>query len=91
MTDALFASDALPLAVGALLVAEALALSVWMRRTGRRAQIAALFTFLASGAAFAAALYFHRRTEGGATGFALAMMTAFAMHVWHVLLLSRRR
>lgn len=91
MTDALFASDAFPVAVGALILAEALVLSAWMRRTGRRAQTAALFTFLAAGAAFAGALYFHRRPDGDETGFALAMMTAFAMHVWHVLLLSRRR
>ena len=91
MTEGLFASDAFPIAVGTLIVVEALMLSAWMRRSGRRANVPALLTFLASGAAFAAALYFHRRADGDAVGFALSMITAFAMHVWHVLLLARPR
>lgn len=91
MTDALFASDAFPVAVGTLIAVEAVLLSMWMRRSGRGAHVAALLTFLASGAAFAAALYFHRRADGGTIGFALAMSAAFAMHVWHVMLLARVR
>ncbi len=91
MTEGLFSSDVFPVAVGALIVVEAVVLSAWMRRTGRNANLLALLTFLGSGAAFAAALYFHRRADGGTVGFALSMITAFAMHAYHVLLLSRRR
>lgn len=80
--------DALPLALLGVLALEALALLWWRHRTGRGPASAPTLTFLGAGAGFAAALLFHRRA-GGAAGFALAMLLALGMHLWHLQQLAR--
>lgn len=90
MTDAFFASDAFPLAIAALIVAEAAMLAIWMKRSGREARIPVMLAFLASGLAFASALYFHRRPNG-TEGFAFSMCVAFAAHAATIVQLARHR
>ncbi|HYW31908.1 MAG TPA: hypothetical protein VE869_10415 [Gemmatimonas sp.] len=83
-------SDALPIAVVGLILIEAGVLLAWHRRTANGLRPMLLFSFLGAGCALVAALYFHRRPDGGAVGFALSMLAALALHVWHVALLARR-
>lgn len=86
----LLRSDALPVAILALIVVEGIALILWHRRTGRGPRPALTLSFLGAGFALMAALYFHRRDDGSYLGFALAMVVALLMHVWHVAQLARR-
>ncbi len=83
-------SDALPIAIVGLMFIEAGVLLAWHRRRANGLRPMLLFSFLGAGGALMAALYFHRRPEGGALGFALAMLAALVLHVWHVALLARR-
>lgn len=87
--SALLGSDLLPLGAIALIAVEAVLLVSRHRRTGRGPAPDVTLTFLASGAALMAALYFHRRPDGLA-GFGLAMTAALGLHLWHLARLARR-
>jgi hypothetical protein len=78
-----------PLAALAVIVVEAVVLWQRFQRTGRGPAPALAMSFLASGAALMAALYFHRRPNG-TVGFGLAMTAALALHLWHLARLARR-
>jgi hypothetical protein len=84
----LLASDLVPLAALGVIGLEAIVLLVRHRRTGRGPAPRVVVSFLASGAALMAALYFHRRPDGVA-GFGLAMTAALGLHLWHLARLSR--
>lgn len=88
--SALFDADAFPLVVLALIVLEGLALFARHRRTGRGPAPSLIFSFLGAGFALVVALYFHRCAEYAPFGFALAMLAALVVHVWHLVQLARR-
>jgi hypothetical protein len=87
---AFLASDALPLAILALIVAEGVALTVWRRRSGRGPAPGVAWSFLGAGFALVAALWLQRRVAEASGPFALALLAALLFHVWHLVLLSRR-
>lgn len=86
---ALLTSDVVPLAALGVIALEGVVLLVRHRRTGRGPAPGLTVSFLASGAALMAALYFHRRPDGVA-GFGLAMTAALGLHLWHLARLARR-
>jgi hypothetical protein len=85
---ALLESDLVPLVAIAVLALEGVVL---LRPSigARRIPADLVASFLASGAALLAALYFHRR-PGGALGFGVAMTAALVLHLWHLARLARR-
>jgi hypothetical protein len=83
-------SDALPMAIVGMILIEGGLLLAWHRRTQNGLRPALLFSFLGAGLALVSALYFHRRPDSGAAGFALSMLAALVFHLWHVALLARR-
>jgi hypothetical protein len=47
-------------------------------------------SFLGAGGSLVAAMIFHRRPEPSPEGFALAMLAALVIHLWHIIVLLRR-
>lgn len=88
--SALLNGDAFPLVVLAVIVVEGLVLFAQHRRSRRGPAPALVISFLGAGFALVIALYFHRRAEQAPLGFALAMLAALALHVWHLVQLARR-
>ena len=92
--NAAFNSDALPIGILALIVIEATFLVLWQLRTPC-SDVCSLNTarsvsFLGAGGSLVAAMIFHRRPEPSPEGFALAMLAALVLHLWHIAVLLRR-
>lgn len=89
-----FNSDALPIGILALIVIEATVLVLWQRRNPGSAlgapNTARIVSFLGAGGSLVAAMIFHRRPEPSPEGFALAMLAALVLHLWHIAVLLRR-
>ena len=89
-----FNSDALPIGILALIVVEAAVLVYWQRRNPASAlgspNTARIVSFLGAGGSLVAAMIFHRRPEPSPEGFALAMLCALVIHLWHIAVLLRR-
>ena len=87
-------ADALPVGILALVVVETLTLVWWQRRRERAAprstRVLQILTFMGAGAALIAAMLFHRRGVPAPGLFALAMLAALVLHVWHLSVLLRR-
>jgi len=92
--NAIFSSDALPIGILALIVIEATVLVIWQRRNPTSAlgapNTARIVSFLGAGGSLVAAMIFHRRPEPSPEGFALAMLAALVLHLWHIAVLLRR-
>ncbi|WP_353265456.1 hypothetical protein [Gemmatimonas sp.] len=90
----IFDSDALPIGILVLIVVEALGLVLWQRRNPEsamgRPNTARIVSFLGAGGSLVAAMIFHRRPEPFPEGFALAMLCAMVIHLWHIAVLLRR-
>jgi|GEM_PF-1535111 len=90
----IFNSDALPLAILALILIEATVLVVWQRKDSTSSlgspNTARIVSFLGAGGSLVAAMIFHRRPDPSPEGFALAMMAALVLHLWHIAVLLRR-
>jgi len=89
-----FNSDALPIGILALIVVEAAALVWWQRRHPDSAlgspNAARVVSFIGAGGSLVAAMVFHRREEPSPELFALAMLSALVLHLWHIAVLLRR-
>ena len=87
-------ADALPVGILALVVVETLTLVWWQRRRERAAprstRVLQILTFMGAGAALITAMLFHRREVPAPGLFALAMLAALVLHVWHLSVLLRR-
>ncbi len=92
--NAAFNSDALPIGILALIFVEAAGLVLWQRRHPHSAlgapNTARIVTFLGAGGSLVAAMIFHRRAEPSPEAFALAMLAALVLHLWHIAVLLRR-
>ncbi|WP_373061054.1 hypothetical protein [Gemmatimonas sp.] len=90
----IFDSDALPVGILVLIVIEAVALWVWQRLNPTSPlgspNTARIVSFLGAGGSLVAAMIFHRRPEPSPEGFALAMLAALVIHLWHITVLLRR-
>ena len=90
----IFDSDWLPIGILVLIVFEALVLYVWQRRNPQSPlgspNTARIVSFLGAGGSLVAAMIFHRRPEPFPEGFALAMLAALVIHLWHISVLLRR-
>ncbi len=90
----IFDSDVLPIGILALIVIEAVVLYVWQRRQPSSQlgapNTARIVSFLGAGGSLVAAMIFHRRPEPSPEGFALAMLAALVIHLWHIAVLLRR-
>jgi hypothetical protein len=75
----IFNSDALPIGILGLIIVEAL-----VPNTAR------ILSFLGAGGSLVAAMIFHRRPEPSPEGFAIAMLSAMVIHLWHIAVLLRR-
>ncbi len=89
-----FDSDWLPIGILVLIVIEAVVLYLWQRRHPQSPlgspNTARIVSFLGAGGSLVAAMIFHRRPEPSPEGFALAMMAALVIHLWHIAVLLRR-
>lgn len=93
-----FDSDLLPIGILVLIACEAAALVWWQRSRGvarggtasQGASTARIISFLGAGGSLVAAMIFHRRDVPSPEGFALAMLSALVMHLWHIAVLLRR-
>ncbi|MBA3918303.1 MAG: hypothetical protein C0516_06935 [Gemmatimonas sp.] len=94
--SAVFDSDLLLVGILVLIVIEAVVLIGWQRRSGARqvtphtAGVLPLLTFLGAGGSLVVAMIFHRRPEPAPEGFAVAMLCALVIHLWHLAVLLRR-
>jgi hypothetical protein len=90
----IFDSDALPIGILVLIVVEALVLVIWQRRNPDsvlgRPSTARIVSFLGAGGSLVAAMIFHRRPEPSPEGFAVAMLCAMVIHLWHIAVLLKR-
>jgi hypothetical protein len=90
----IFDSDALPIGILVLIVVEALVLVIWQRRNPQSSlgspNIARIVSFLGAGGSLVAAMIFHRRSPPSPEGFAIAMLCAMVIHLWHIAVLLRR-
>lgn len=90
----IFDSDWLPIGILVLIVFEAAVLYVWQRRNPQSPlgtpNTARIMSFLGAGGSLVAAMFFHRRPEPSPEGFALAMLAALVIHLWHITVLLRR-
>jgi hypothetical protein len=90
----IFDSDALPIGILVLIVIEATVLYLWQRRSPSSAlgspNAARIVSFLGAGGSLVAAMIFHRRPDPSPEGFALAMLAALVIHLWHIAVLLRR-
>ena len=90
----IFDSDALPIGILVLILIEALVLYIWQRRHPDsalgRPNTARIVSFLGAGGSLVAAMIFHRRPEPSPEGFAIAMLSAMVIHLWHIAVLLRR-
>jgi fructose-1-phosphate kinase PfkB-like protein len=90
----IFDSDALPLGILALIIVEAALLVLWQRRHPASSlgspSTARIVSFLGAGGSLVAAMIFHRRSDPSPEGFALAMLSALVLHLWHIAVLLRR-
>ncbi|MCA2990217.1 hypothetical protein [Gemmatimonas sp.] len=90
----IFDSDALPIGILVLIVFEALVLVIWQRRNPDSAlgkpNVARIVSFLGAGGSLVAAMIFHRRPDPSPEGFAIAMLSAMVIHLWHIAVLLRR-
>lgn len=92
--NAIFNSDALPVGILVLIVFEAAVLVIWQRRNPQSAlgspNTARIVSFLGAGGSLVAAMIFHRRPDPAPELFALAMLAALIIHLWHIAVLLRR-
>jgi hypothetical protein len=92
--NAIFNSDALPVGILVLICFEAAALVLWQRRNPHSAlgspNTARIVSFLGAGGSLVAAMIFHRRPDPAPEAFALAMLAALVIHLWHIAVLLRR-
>ncbi|AMW05346.1 hypothetical protein [Gemmatimonas phototrophica] len=90
----IFDSDALPIGILVLIAVEALVLVIWQRRNPDsvlgRPNIARIVSFLGAGGSLVAAMIFHRRPDPSPEGFAVAMLCAMVIHLWHIAVLLKR-
>jgi hypothetical protein len=90
----IFDSDALPIGILVLIVVEALVLVIWQRRNPDsvlgRPNTARIVSFLGAGGSLVAAMIFHRRPDPSPEGFAVAMLCAMVIHLWHIAVLLKR-
>jgi len=90
----IFDSDWLPIGILVLIVFEALVLYMWQRRNPQSPlgspNTARIVSFLGAGGSLVAAMIFHRRPEPSPEGFAVAMLAALVIHLWHIAVLLRR-
>lgn len=90
----LFDSDALPLGILVLIAAEAIVLLIWQRRNPASPlgspNTARIVSFLGAGGSLVVAMLFHRREVPSPEGFAIAMLCAMVIHLWHIAVLLRR-
>ena len=90
----IFDSDALPVGILVLIVVEAAVLVHWQRRNPESAlgspHAARIVSFLGDFGSLVAAMIFHRRPDPSPEGFALAMLCALVIHLWHIAVLLRR-
>jgi hypothetical protein len=90
----IFDSDALPIGILVLIFVEATALVVWQRRNPEsplgKPNAARILSFLGAGGSLVVAMIFHRRSEPAPELFALAMLMALVLHLWHIVVLLRR-
>ncbi len=90
----IFDSDALPIGILVLIAFEATVLYVWQRRNPGSPlgtpNTARIVSFLGAGGSLVAAMIFHRRPEPSPEGFAVAMLSAMVIHLWHIVVLLRR-
>jgi hypothetical protein len=90
----IFDSDWLPIGILVLIVLEATALVLFQRRNPNSPlgspNTARIVSFLGAGGSLVAAMIFHRRPVPSPEGFALAMMAALVLHLWHIAVLLRR-
>jgi hypothetical protein len=90
----IFDSDALPIGILVLILVEALVLIIWQRRNPDSPlgspNTARIVSFLGAGGSLVAAMIFHRRTVPSPEGFAVAMLCAMVIHLWHIAVLLRR-
>jgi fructose-1-phosphate kinase PfkB-like protein len=92
--NAIFNSDALPIGILVLIVVEASVLVWWQRRNPGSSlgspNTARVVSFLGAGGSLVAAMIFHRRDDPSPELFALAMLCALVLHLWHIAVLLRR-
>ncbi len=90
----IFDSDALPLGILVLIAAEAIVLLIWQRRNPSSPlgspNTARIVSFLGAGGSLVVAMLFHRREVPSPEGFAIAMLCAMVIHLWHIAVLLRR-
>jgi hypothetical protein len=90
----IFDSDALPIGILVLILVEALVLIIWQRRNPDSPlgspNTARIVSFLGAGGSLVAAMIFHRRSVPSPEGFAIAMLCAMVIHLWHIAVLLRR-
>ncbi len=90
----IFDSDALPIGILVLILVEALVLIIWQRRNPDSPlgspNTARIVSFLGAGGSLVAAMIFHRREVPSPEGFAIAMLCAMVIHLWHIAVLLRR-
>lgn len=90
----IFDSDALPIGILVLILVEALVLIIWQRRNPESPlgspNAARIVSFLGAGGSLVAAMIFHRREVPSPEGFAVAMLCAMVIHLWHIAVLLRR-
>jgi len=90
----IFDSDMLPIGILVLIVIEAAVLYVWQARKPSSPlgspNTARIVSFLGAGGSLVAAMIFHRRPDPSPEGFALAMLSALVIHLWHITVLLRR-
>jgi hypothetical protein len=90
----IFDSDWLPIGILVLIVVEAALIVRYQRRHPEgplgAPNVPRLLTFLGAGGSLVAAMIFHRRPEPAPALFALAMLAALVIHVWHIRVLFRR-
>lgn len=90
----IFDSDALPIGILVLILVEAVVLVIWQRRNPQSSlgspNIARIVSFLGAGGSLVAAMIFHRRPTPSPEGFAVAMLCAMVIHLWHIAVLLRR-
>jgi len=69
-------------------------LVIWQRRNPKSPlgspNTARIVSFLGAGGSLVAAMIFHRRPEPSPEGFAIAMLCALVVHLWHIAVLLRR-
>jgi len=89
-----FDSDWLPIGILVLIAVEALVIVRYQRRHPEgplgAPNVPRLLTFLGAGGSLVAAMVFHRRPDPAPELFALAMLAALVIHVWHIVVLFRR-